>query len=137
MMLSQLNASVPHVLAIVLIVAGLCIFLASCIRFFFRDMAWKSAKARDDQMDLEPTRSHGKENNNAAIGCVGILASLLLAGVGIALIGNPSTPSPESMQGIVNGTKMYPDVPRKHHSKAPNSGIMQGSKTPVPSKKKK
>jgi len=96
-----------------LIVAALCIFLASCIRFFFRDIAWKSVKARNERMGLESKRSAGWENNNAAMGCVGILGSLLLAGVGIALIGNTSTPSPESMQGIVNGTRMYPNAPRQ------------------------
>ncbi|MEO6908943.1 MAG: hypothetical protein ABI210_13740 [Abditibacteriaceae bacterium] len=110
---SQLNGSDLHIIAIGLIVAALCGFLASCIRFFFRDIAWKSVKAQHDQMGLESKHSAGWENKNAALGCIGILGSLLLAGVGIALIGNRPTPSPESMHGIINGTGMYPDAPLK------------------------
>lgn len=107
----HINGSNLHILGVSLILAGLCVFLASCIRFFFRDIAWKSAKAHNERLGLESKRSLTRENKNAAMGCIGILGSLLLAGVGIALIGNRSTPSPESMHGIVNGTRMYPDAP--------------------------
>jgi hypothetical protein len=110
---SQIHGADQHILAIGLIVAALCGFLASCIRFFFRDIAWKSAKAQFDRMGIQSNRNVSWENKNAVMGCIGILACLLMAGVGIAMLGNTSTPSPESMQGIVSGTRMYPDASLK------------------------
>lgn len=125
---SQFNGSALHLLAISLIVVALCGFLASCLRFFFRDIAWKSAKGRNDQMGLK--------NSNATLGCIGILGSMLLLGVGIALISKGAPPSLESAQTIANGTKMYPDAPRKHYPDVNNEGIINGSKVPLPSKKR-